>query len=275
VGPAGRRKPPLTSAGPRLIFLSRAAWPTAVTASEITPKIAATPVGTGGSGPLLPLPPSRAPAHGRVVKHPVRQDPLVRFLGVAAFLTVPVTLSLLGAAGATHDEVHALAGYSPERLVHGAVWTVPLSALLLPNVRMLGPTTVFTIAFLVPYALIRGPIRAIVVFFAGHVVAILTVAVVAIGGHALDWATVAPLYRRADLGAAAGLAAVVGGLAGALLTRSRTAGILVLAGVAGFFLILLARSPGVIRDGAEVQQLLALGVGLLVERRWDRAGQGA
>jgi hypothetical protein len=209
------------------------------------------------------------------VFQPVRKDPLVRFLGVAAFLTVPVTLSLLGAAGASHDEVHAVAGYSPERLVHGAIWTVPLSALLLPNVRMIGPTTVFTIAFLVPYALIRGPLRAIVVFLAGHVVAILSVAVVAIGGHALDWATVAPLYRHLDLGAAAGLAAVVGALAGALLTRSRLAGAVVLAGVAGFFLVALARSPGVVRDAAEVQQLLALGVGLAVERRWDRAGQGA
>jgi hypothetical protein len=209
------------------------------------------------------------------VNQPVRKDPLVRFLGVAAFLTVPVTLSLLGAAGSTHDGVRALARYSPERLVHGAVWTVPLSALLLPNVRMIGPTTVFTIAFLVPYALIRGPIRAIVVFFAGHVVAILSVAVVAVGGHALDWATVAPLYRRADLGAAAGLAAVVGGLAGALLTRSRLAGVVVLAGAAGFFLVALARSPGVVRDAEEAQQLLALGVGLLVERRWDRAEQGA
>ena len=151
--------------------------------AKTDPKIAATPVGTGGSGPLLPLPPSRPPARGPAVVHPESPDsePLLRFLGVAAFLTVPVALTLLGADGVTHDAAHFLAGYSPERLAHGAIWTLPLSALLLPNVRMIGPTTVFTIAFLLPYALLRGPVRALVVFFSGHVVATLCVAVVAIG----------------------------------------------------------------------------------------------
>jgi hypothetical protein len=94
---------------------------------------------------------------------------LVRFLGLAAFLPIPVALSRLSADGTTHDLMNFFAGYSPEYLAHGAIWTVPLSALLLPNVRMIGPTTIYTIAFLLPYALLRGPVRALIVFFIGRI----------------------------------------------------------------------------------------------------------
>jgi hypothetical protein len=243
--------------------------------SRIHPKIAATPVGTGVSGPLLPLPPSRPPARGRVVNPGPPGSELVRFLGVAAFLTIPVALSLFNADGATHDVAHTLAGYSPERLVHGAVWTIPLSALLLPNVRMIGPTTIYTLAFLLPYALMRGPVRALVVFFTGHIVATVSVAVIAIGGHVAGSATLEPLYRALDVGASAGLAAVVGGLAEVVLARSRLAGIVVVAGVAAYFLVGLVRSPGILNETAEVQHLLALGAGLLVERHWNRSDRAA
>jgi hypothetical protein len=198
-------------------------------------------------------------------------EPLLRLLGVAAFLTVPLALTLLGANGPTHAAAHLLAGYSPERLVHGAVWTLPLSALLLPNVRMVGPTTVFTIAFLLPYALLRGPLRALVVFFTGHVVATLLVAVVAIGAQVAGWSTVAPLYRHLDFGASAGLAAVIGALAGVVFTRSRPTGGFALVVMAGYFLAALVRSPGVVHGAAQAEQLLALGVGLALELWWSRS----
>ncbi|MGZ6994759.1 MAG: hypothetical protein ACXVIM_06075 [Acidimicrobiia bacterium] len=198
-------------------------------------------------------------------------DPLLRYLGVAAFLTLPVGLSLLAADGATHDAAHLVAGYSPERLAHGAVWTLPLAALVLPNVRMIGTTTLFIIAFLLPYALYRGPVRALVVFFSGHVVAMVGVAIVAIGGHVVSWSTVAPLYRHLDLGASAGLAAVVGGIAGVLLTRSRPAGILVALAAVGSFFVAPALSPGLFHDAVAAQHLVAFGVGLMIERHWGRS----
>jgi hypothetical protein len=199
-------------------------------------------------------------------------QPLLRLLGVVGFLTVPVAVTLLYADGATHDGVRLFAGASPERLAHGALWSVPLAALVVPNVRMIGPTTLFTIAFLLPYALLRGPVRALVVFFAGHIVATVAIAVVVIGGHLVAWSTVEPVYRHLDLGASSGLAAVVGGLMGALFTRMRIAALIVVAGVVGWIAAALAESPGAIHDAEAVEHIVALGVGLTLERRWARSG---
>jgi hypothetical protein len=38
--------------------------------------------------------------------------------------------------------------------------------------------------------------------------------------------------------------------------------------VAGYFVAALLRSPGVIHGAAQAEQILALGVGLMVERHW-------
>jgi hypothetical protein len=63
----------------------------------------------------------------------------------------------------------------------------------------------------------------------------------------------------------------VGALAGALLTRSRLAGAVLLAGVAGSFIAVTAYNPGVIHDATEAEDLVGLVVGLMVERHWERA----
>ena len=137
--------------------------------SRINPKIAATPVGTGGSGPLLPLPPSRPPARGRVVNREPAE------LGAAA--AVPRGGGVPHPPGradpARRRRVDPRRRAPPRRLLARAARArrgldgSRSRRLLLPNVRMIGPTTVFTIAFLLPYALLRGPVRALVVFFVG------------------------------------------------------------------------------------------------------------
>jgi hypothetical protein len=90
---------------------------------------------------------------------------------------------------------------------------------------------------------------------------------VVIGGHVLAWSRVEPIYRVLNLGASSGLAAVVGGLTGALFTRVRFAALVIAAAVVGWCTVALAESSGVVRDAAVVEHIVAFGVGLTVERR--------
>lgn len=201
---------------------------------------------------------------------------LVRLLGIVAFLGLPVGLSLFGANAGTRELARSLAGYSPERLAHGEVWTLPCSAFLLPRVGMIGPTTIFTIAFFLPYALLRGSVRAVVVFLSGHVSATLSVATYAIVGHLAGVSFATSVYHRVDVGASAGLAAGVGAFGWVMFRRSRTIGVAILAGSAGFFLFGLARGAVVMRSVTEVEHLLALAAGVVTARMLDarwRAGR--
>ncbi len=178
----------------------------------------------------------------------------------------------LAAAGAAvsvawhHPATHALAQlcchYSPARLAGGAVWTVIGSALLLPRVQMIGPTTLMTSALFLPYALAAGARSALRVFFTGHVAATLAVAGVVIPAAALGWGPAVVLLARTDVGASAGLAAAGG--ACCLLLGGRRAGPILFAILAGWFSVALLRTHRLV----EVEHLIALGAGGALQ--WTR-----
>jgi hypothetical protein len=91
-------------------------------------------------------------------------------------LAVPLLVGALDRTHATHHLVNWLCSYSPSRLVHGAVWTLPASALLEAQPAKLGPNTLVPTLIFAPYLLWVGALPAIKTFFVGHVVATLTAA---------------------------------------------------------------------------------------------------
>jgi len=185
--------------------------------------------------------------------------------GAVALVGLAVAVSLAWAHPATRPLARFCCWYSPARLAGGAFWTLPGSALLLPFVHMVGPTTVMTAALLLPYALIAGTRRAWGAFFTGHVVATLAVAVVVLPAAGWNWLPAVVLRDRSDLGASAGLAAAAGALAVRLGWRR---GGLVAGAVVAYFgthLLLTHRL-------SDVEHLVALTAGAAFER-WAEGRQ--
>jgi hypothetical protein len=163
-----------------------------------------------------------------------------------------------------HRYAKFLAAYAPERLVHGAVWTLPLSAFVVPHMGEIRPTIAFVLVLFVPYALLRGPLRAVIVFFLGHISSTLIVALIVIVGSALGWSTATTAYGARDMGISAGLAAISGALVVLLLaSRAKVLGVLLLAASIWFFLnMMIGHSTGRI---AGIEHFLALGAGAAFE----------
>jgi hypothetical protein len=185
--------------------------------------------------------------------------------GAAALIGLAAAVSVAWAHPATRPVARFCCWYSPARLAGGAVWALPGSALLLPFLHMIGPTTVMTAALFVPYALAAGARRAWGAFFTGHVAATLAVAAVVLPAAAWHWAPAVVVSHHSDLGASAGLAATAGALA-AWLGRRRGGAVIAVA-VAGYFGLHLALT----HELADVEHLMALCAGAAFERRVGRA----
>ncbi len=184
---------------------------------------------------------------------------------VVAVLGACTLVTVAGKMSGTASAVSYLAKYSPDRLAHGRVWTLPTSAFLLGHPRMIGPTTFFTVLFFLPYVLCRGIVRAGVVAMSGHLLSTLVVAAVVLPAAALGSPTYLSVAHKLDYGTSAALAACAGGLVVVIgRRRPRLAGI-VLALVTLWFVreFALYRHPST--DVPDVEHLVALATGVFLE----------
>jgi hypothetical protein len=193
---------------------------------------------------------------------PVRRIPVLVLV-----LAVPIVVGALERTAATHAFVNWLGSYSPSRLVHGAVWTLPASALLEAQPAKLGPNTLVPTLIFAPYLLWVGAGPAIRTFFAGHIVATLSAAAVILLGVLAGSGVAHELYVLRDNGVSAGLAAASGAL-GVLLwyTKARPLAAVVLAVVLVLFTYRIANESlsATLADG---EHLVAIATGAAVEIR--------
>lgn len=193
-----------------------------------------------------------------------------RALGVVGVLGVAAAVTIASKAPGTAPLVSYVAKYSPDRLADGRVWTLPTSAFLLGHPHMIGPTTFFVALIFLPFALWRGLTRAAIVGMTGHVTSTLAVAAVVLPGAALGWSGAASIAHTLDYGASAALAACAGGLAIAIGRRVPALGVLVFVAVAGWFTFSLATVHHPMANVADVEHLVALGTGMVMETWLDR-----
>jgi hypothetical protein len=110
---------------------------------------------------------------------------------------------------------------------------------------------------------------------AGHVVSTLVVAAIVLPAAALGVAGASGISHALDYGASAALAACAGALAVAIGRRVPVLGAAVLGAVAAWFLFHLAAVSNPSVNVADVEHLLALGTGALVEWRLSMARRPA
>jgi len=193
---------------------------------------------------------------------------LGRLTGLAIFLFVPTVVSVLAQNRSTRGAVQFLCGYSPERLVHGAIWTLPSSAFLLARLGTIGPTTILAAAVFMPFVLVSGVRKAALTFMVGHLVSTIVVLVVVVPAAALGWEVARHVYSAVDVGASAGLTAVAGAMCVMLARRRPAFGIGLGVALVGFFVVwevIHGETAG--RALADVEHLLAFATGIVVERR--------
>jgi hypothetical protein len=191
-----------------------------------------------------------------------------RAFAAVAFGLLPFLVAALHHRPATHDAVGFLFGYTPARFVHGAVWTLPLSALITSQATRVGLAVGVMLALMAPYLILAGAPRTIVRYFAGHIACTLVMLVAIVVSSAAGWATATHLYSTHDTGISAGLAAV-GGAFAVLLSRTRTRWLAVAAiGIPLYFYTYRLGSETASGVLADVEHLIAFTVGVVIEWRW-------
>ena len=198
-------------------------------------------------------------------------NPQTTALRAGALLGAVVVPYGVGRAEMTHRyhrTLSSLTKYSTTRFVHGAVWTLPFSGLVVSRPTRVGTKLGVLILVGAIYLLWAGPGRAVVRFAAAHVVpTVLALSAILVAG-ALASPAGHHLYRMSDTGISAGLAGTAGALIVLAWRRQLHAFALVIAvGLGALFCYGLATEhlPGVLADA---EHLLAMGVGALVELRW-------
>src|SRR5262249_2986173 len=101
-----------------------------------------------------------------------------RAVAAVALGSLPFLVAAVHHRHATHGAVNFLFGYPPERFVHGAVWTLPLSALITARATHVGLAVGVMLVLMAPYLILAGVPRMLVRYFAGHVACTLVVLVV-------------------------------------------------------------------------------------------------
>ena len=194
---------------------------------------------------------------------------VLRTAAVAAVLGIAAAVTIASHTSSTASAVSYLAKYSPARLADGRVWTLPTSAFLLGHPRMIGPTTFFVALIFLPYALWRGLARAGMVAMSGHILSTLVVFAAVLTASAFGSTTATSIAHTLDYGASAALAACAGGLAVALGRRVPAIGVLVLIAVASWFVYGLVTVGQRRADVPDVEHLLALCTGVVIEWRLE------
>ncbi|MFN8035293.1 MAG: hypothetical protein U0V73_05110 [Acidimicrobiia bacterium] len=193
---------------------------------------------------------------------------LLRMTGLALFLLVPAAVSSLALSRPGHRVAWLLCGYSPERLVHGEVWTLPASAFMLARLATIGPTTILVAVVFMPFVLVNGLRKAVWTFIVGHVGATLAVFAVVVPLAALGAPWARHVYLTRDVGASAGLMAVAGAMCVVLARRAPALGVGLAVLLFGFFVVWeVVHGENAGRVLADVEHLLAFTIGAALEWR--------
>ncbi len=191
-----------------------------------------------------------------------------RVLVAGALIAFPFTVAAANRWRLAHATVRFLVSYSPKRFVHGAAWTLPLSALITANLNRVSVAVGVMILLMVPYLILAGFPRTIVRFFAGHIGCTLVILVAIVVTSTAGWATATKLYSKSDTGVSAG-AAAVGGAFVVLLwrTRARWFALPALAIPLYFYTYRFGSeaAPGIMAD---IEHLIAFAIGIAIEVHW-------
>lgn len=191
-----------------------------------------------------------------------------RALVAVILVAIPIMVAELNKWSFTRTTVRFLVGYSPKRFLHGAAWTLPLSALINVTTTHMSIAIGLMFLLLAPYLILAGFPRTVVRFFAGHVGCTLAILVAIVVTSTAGWATATKLYSTTDMGVSAGSAAVGGAFVVlSWRTRARWLALPALAIPLYFYTYRLGTeaAPRVMGD---IEHLIAFAIGIAIEVHW-------